>query len=134
MLTMGDAAVSFADMCGDDRPSSLPDLQSPSDLHPAPPSKRLVLRISGISAPGPAAGLILGCVRSTRFDLVRLQKTTIDLQYGTDHLLHDVSLHPQSRELSERLELCLGKALANAATKLSPYQELKVHSVEELIP
>ncbi|MFO0656669.1 MAG: serine/threonine-protein kinase [Polyangia bacterium] len=134
MHPMGDAAVSFADMCGDDRPSSLPDLQSPSDLHPAPPSKRLVLRISGISAPGPAAGLILGCVRSTRFDLVRLQKTTIDLQYGTDHLLHDVSLHPQSRELSERLELCLGKALANAATKLSPYQELKVHSVEELIP
>ena len=34
MYPMGDAAVSFADMCGDDRPSSLPDLQgqTPSTL------------------------------------------------------------------------------------------------------
>ena len=82
---------------------------------------------------GPAAGLILAV-----FVLPGLIwsacKTTIDLQHGTDHLLHDVSFVRNRAGGKVSVWNVWAKRWQNAATSSPPARELKVHFRGELIP
>ena len=93
-------------------------------------ASRLLVRFKGAQRDSPLGTYLLDCVRIGKVDLHRLLRSSIDLQVDNSRGLHDVTPHA-SKDQVDRIEHCLKGLPDSIASKLKPFQEIKIYAIEE---